>query len=118
MKKQRIRIHKQTLHGLNDPQYIQLLVNPEKQILALKRSRKGDIQSHQVKYIKDHCCELYSKELLYQLSVVNPLMKSNRSYRIIGLLNEKLGLALFNLNEIEDIENTLPIGDVCEDHEK
>ena len=34
-KKSRLRIHKQTLALLDNPQYIQLLVNPEKKIILL-----------------------------------------------------------------------------------
>lgn len=38
LKKNRIRIHKQTLHLLGDPEYIQLLINPVTRLIAVRRS--------------------------------------------------------------------------------
>ena len=38
LKKNRIRIHKLTLHMLGDPEYIQLLVNPQDSMIAIKKS--------------------------------------------------------------------------------
>ena len=37
LKKNRIRIHKLTLHMLGDPEYIQLLVNPDSHMIAVKK---------------------------------------------------------------------------------
>ena len=36
LKKYRIRVHKSTLHLLGDPRYIQLLINPSDQIVAIR----------------------------------------------------------------------------------
>ena len=38
LKKYRIRIHKNTLRSIGDPNYILLLVNPEEHTLAILRS--------------------------------------------------------------------------------
>lgn len=35
-KKFRIRIHKSTIHALGNPKYIDLLVNPEKRLVAVR----------------------------------------------------------------------------------
>ena len=37
LKKNRIRIHKLTLHMLGDPEYIQLLVNPQNSMIAIRK---------------------------------------------------------------------------------
>ena len=42
LKKNRIRIHKLTLHMLGDPEYIQLLVNPDSHMIAVKKSVRQD----------------------------------------------------------------------------
>lgn len=39
-KNNRIRIHRNTLHLLGDPEYIQLLVNPERLMIAVLSSQK------------------------------------------------------------------------------
>ncbi len=41
LKKNRIRIHRQTLHLLGDPDYIQLLVNPSKMMAKYSISIKN-----------------------------------------------------------------------------
>ena len=38
LKRNRIRIHKSTLKKLNDPKYIQFLINPEEMLIAFLRS--------------------------------------------------------------------------------
>ena len=45
-KKSRFRIHKNTLRMLGNPDYIQLLVNPHENILAIKRSIREDRLAH------------------------------------------------------------------------
>lgn len=42
LKKNRIRIHKHTLHMLGDPEYIQLLVNPCTHMIAVRKSVRQD----------------------------------------------------------------------------
>ena len=40
--RKRIRIHKITFHLLNDPKYIQILVNPESKAIALRAGDPDD----------------------------------------------------------------------------
>lgn len=66
LKKNRIRIHKLTLHMLGDPEYIQLLVNPQDSMIAIRKSVRKDYLAHRVRYSKAdsrYCYELYSTEL-------------------------------------------------------
>ena len=46
LKKNRIRIHKQTLRLLGNPEYIQLLVNPDIHMIAIRRSVRQDYLAH------------------------------------------------------------------------
>ena len=77
MKKQRIRIHKQTLHQLGDPDHIQLLVNPNQKGIILKACNESALLAHKITYKKDVDCELYSKELLRQLKIVEKSLEES-----------------------------------------
>ena len=99
LKKNRIRIHKLTLHMLGDPEYIQLLVNPQDSMIAIRKSVRKDYLAHRVRYRKadsHYCYELYSTELL----------QANRSYRIYGALNPRECLASFSMNECVLVDDT------------
>ena len=63
LKKNRIRIHKRTLHLLGNPEYIQLLVNPDDRTIAIMKGISSDVLAHRVYYDrikKGQSCELYS----------------------------------------------------------
>lgn len=113
LKKNRIRIHKLTLHLLGDPEYIQLLVNPERQMIAIRKSIREDHLAHHVRHYHSdmkNCYELYSRELLHTLRKVNTDLSENSSYRIYGALNKKEGLANFSMNDCVLVEDTASAG--------
>jgi hypothetical protein len=102
LKKNRIRIHKSTLHMLGDPEYIQLLVNPSARIIALRRSIREDHLAHHIKpqmLSTKNCCEIYSSDLLRTLRNVNCGWQNKQAYRIYGDLNQKEGIAQFSMND-------------------
>ena len=73
-KKNRIRIHRNTLRQIGNPEYIQLLVNPDQKMIGIKASCAEDKLAHKVKdyfVINGNSYELYSRELLYSLSQLN-----------------------------------------------
>lgn len=108
LKKNRIRVHKCTLHLLGNPEYIQILVNPDKHMLALRKSNRTDRSAHRVSiYHLDskYCYELYSFDFLQKLREVNKNLENNQSYRIYGELNRKEGIAHFSIN------NCVPVDD-------
>ena len=100
LKKQRIRIHKQTLYLLNNPRYIQLLVNPEKKAIIIKTCNKNDYQAHRINYGYSKDCEFYSKELVKQLSIVSSNLTEGHTYRILGILHSDAGFALFQMDTL------------------
>ena len=59
LKKNRIRIHKCTLHLLGNPEYIQILVNPDRHMLALRKSKRTDHAAHRI-IISSLNCLLYT----------------------------------------------------------
>jgi len=102
MRKKRIRIHKQTLHMLGDPKFVQLLVNPSAQAIAIRCSTAKDYHAHRVQWqlLSDNqCCEIYSKYLVETISTAVMYLDSMHTYRIPGKLYEKEQLACFNLKD-------------------
>ena len=106
MKKQ--RIHKQTLHMLGNPEYVQLLINPIQKSIVLLACPKEAFQAHKVTPKKDADCELYSKELLRQLQLVDPHLEQNASYLLYGQIHLQLGLVQFHLADILPIKANQP----------
>lgn len=104
LKKKRIRIHKATLHQMGDPEYIQLLVHPEKQSLVIRICLETDKFSQRVRLYpvkSDYCYELYCTGLLKEMKSVTVGWKDKRSFRIYGMFNRAQNAALFGLKDIE-----------------
>jgi len=98
MKRNRIRIHKITLHMLGDPDFVQLLVNPQTRMVAIKCSVPSDYLSQKINWKQisgKQCCELYSKYLMESLHDVCFNWDRERAYKIAGQLVAKEGLAEF-----------------------
>lgn len=112
-KKSRFRIHKNTLRMLGNPDYIQLLVNPHENILAIKCSIREDRLAHFVqleRFPAKNSYELYSNSLASTLLQNNQHLHHGSSYRFYGSLNTTHGIALFCLN------NAVPISpNKCEE---
>ena len=104
LKKNRIRIHKQTLHLLGDPDYIQLLVNPDARLIAIRRSIRKDYLAHRVRLVNSICYELYSIELIQTLQKVHVELKTNKGYRIYGKYNAKEGIVHFSMDDISELQ--------------
>lgn len=103
MKKNRIRIHKATLRLLMNPKFIHILINPEKNTIAICPSLHKGRDTLSVSCRMDYDCELYSKDLMYQLSTLKPGINANTSYRIAGIMDEE------NIAVVFDISNTVPV---------
>lgn len=103
LKKRRIRIHSTTLHALNDPPYIELLINPDKLTLAVRASKEKHRLAHKAYYDSKRDNELYSDSLLSQLARIAAGMNRRGSYRILGIHYPDQNLILF------EIRNMFPI---------
>ena len=102
LKKNRIRVHKVTLHLIGDPDFIQLLVNPNSGMLAIKGTIPEDhlgLKVHKELLTDGNCYEIHSK--------VRSDWRSNCSYRIYGECNESSGIALFPMKDIVLMEDAL-----------
>ncbi len=99
LKKNRIRIHRHTLHLLGNPEYIQLLVNPTDGKIAIRRSTSKDYLAHKVYLDSDDCVELYSSYLIENLITLNNNLTNNCSYRLYGIIDTQSEMALFSMYE-------------------
>lgn len=105
-KKSRFRIHRNTLRLLGNPKYIQLLINPYENILAIRCTVREDRLSHYVAtscFISRNSYELYSSSLTTTLLNLNDQLRDDCSYRFYGSINLPHKIALFALN------NAIPI---------
>ena len=102
-KKNRIRIHRNTLRQIGNPEYIQLLVNPDQKMIGIKASCAEDKLAHKVKdyfVINGNSYELYSRELLYSLSQLNLSWEKFNIFRLEGNIYPNKKIALFSMDNI------------------
>lgn len=104
-KNNRIRIHRSTLHLLGDPEYIQLLVNPERLVLAI-------LPGHELKtanvirwdrIAESKSCELYSKVFIRQLGRICPNWRTDGKYRLYGVCIPDRLLIQFDMSSAEEV---------------
>lgn len=112
LKKSRIRIHRNTLHILGDPDYIQLLVNPQSKLIAIRACGKNDYLAHKVQnyqFENRKSYELYSRELLRTMLSVNCGWENNKIFRLYGMFDSHARVAQFSMTAPTDtqIENEL-----------
>ena len=103
LKKHRIRINKNTLHSIGDPDYVLLLVNPEERTLAILRSNRSDPRAHhitQASIVNRKPFELYSRSLTKSLRDICSNWQDNQSYRMYGEIISSEGVAQFHMNEV------------------
>lgn len=106
LKKERIRIHKKTLHALGEPKYIQLLYNPEAKQLVIKCYEKGSASENLFRVAletlrADFSYEICSKELLNLWSETIEDMNTGNTYRIYGELIDNNKAALFSMDTLQ-----------------
>ena len=100
LKKYRIRIHKNTLHSIGNPDNVLLLVNPEERTLAILRSDRSEPRAHHISWaslINKKSFELYSKSLVKSLRDVCSDWQDNQSYRMYGEIISNGGVAQFRM---------------------
>ena len=109
MKKNRIRIHKPTIHMLGDPTLIQLLFDPEAMVVAIicpeNEVPGGQEMRVNPKNIKgENAVEFYSKMFLKKLRAVHGNLDENCTYRLTGTINPELRAARFPMSTMQKVE--------------
>ena len=107
-KRSRIRIHKAMLHQLDDPKYIQLLVDPNGMAVAVRcvdAPLFGDAV-HAVsreRLCSDFSYEIYSRFFVTKLSLLSPVMGEGRLYHMRGKVIPSQRMAVFDLNTLKTV---------------
>jgi hypothetical protein len=104
LKKNRIRIHRNTLKILGYPKYIQMLINPTKELIVVMPGSKNDPLAHSVRLhqiTENNCYELFSKKLVISIKSINNTFKEERLYRLQGEYYKKYNLVQFSMNVSE-----------------
>ena len=100
LKKSLIRVHRNTLRLLGDPDYIQLLINPN--MIAIKAGDKRDYLAHKVRKYRfetGYSYELYCKDLLQTMMTVDCGWEYGNIFRLYGQFNSKAGVIQFSMLE-------------------
>ncbi len=104
--KKRIRIHRTTLHLLGDPEYIQLLVNPDSRTIAIRKGNSADPLALRV-FPADsmkNCFEIYSSDLMRSLRMIFTEWKEGECCRLYGEMDPKGEVVQFRLDGAEHKE--------------
>ena len=110
MRRNRIRIHKPTIHLLGDPTLLQLLFDPEDMVVAIV-CRDTEVSGGQEVRINPrglksrNCFEFCSSMFLRKLREVHGGLDANASYRLTGKIIPELRAARFPMSTIQKIEN-------------
>ena len=110
LKKNRIRMYKSMLHLLENPKYIQLLVNPQKKQVAIRGldTTTPNDQSERIKpykFMTGDSYELYSQDFVHKLCKVAGDLEKNYSYRLYGTIISSERAALFSMDTLTRIES-------------
>lgn len=106
MKKPGIRIYKDTLHLLEDPNYILLMVNPEDYSIVISPSDWRDCKSHNIaRYLFNNTksITLYSTSLIRELKMLRPNWDYNKAYKIGGVYLQNEFAVKFDMTSAVEI---------------
>ena len=117
LKRNRFRIHKMTLHCLNDPKFLQILIDPENlyiTILGLDKSIAGGTSKKIIieLSIKSNM-EFYSSYLLGEILKIFGTLDFRYSYHLSGEIDQINRVAYFYLNTIKKLR-----GNLCDDGQR
>lgn len=109
LKKYRIRIYKSMLHLLGNPQYIQLLVNPNNKHVAIRAVENvvpGDQTERILPYsmMADNSYELHSRAFIEKLCQLDGNLVANNTYILTGYFVASHNMAVFSLDTLTRVE--------------
>ena len=106
LKKCRIRIHRNTMKILGDPQYVMLLVNPVERSIALYKSDASEKRAHKIPGPRKSGrqeYEFYSRSIVRNLSNLNEHWHEPSKYRMNGEYVANEGVVVFRMEQAEQI---------------
>ena len=110
LKKNRIRVHKETLRLIGSPKYIQIMVDVDRSMLAIRATEKDSGSCAAIKVDlpnlpADFSYEIYSKSLVGKLSKAFEYLEQGCAYRLTGYTLPEQQAAVFPIDSIQPIEN-------------
>ena len=105
-RKARIRIHRNTLHMLGDPAFIQILVNPEILNVGIRPAVGANSFTHRILWKQmgeKQSYELHSSILVHKLQKLCLDWVDGVSYRVLGEFLQSEKIALFDLSKVQPI---------------
>jgi hypothetical protein len=106
LKRPLIRIHKDTLYSIGNPEYLLLLVNPDERTIAVLPSNRSDTKAHHFSkssLINKKSFEIHSKSLVQNLRNLCSDWENDKTYRIYGEAITNKGIVRFNMTEAVSI---------------
>mgnify|MGYP001069087255 CR=1 FL=1 len=107
-KKNRIRITRTVMVLLDNPPYMQLLINPDERVLAIRAlySKPVSFPCEKVRYegIDERYVELYSALLFEKFSDCFAQFDKKVAYRVFGEVFPEQHVAVFNLLDYKELE--------------
>ena len=109
LKKFRIRVHKESLHLIGDPRYIQFLVNIKSRLVAIRAIEKEqvDLQTHRIDQARiesDNSFEMYSRPFIDKLCEEFNCFTEGNSYRLTGAAIQDERIVVFSLDSLQKID--------------
>lgn len=109
LKKYRIRVHKESLHLIGDPKYIQFLVNIKSRLVAIRAIEKEqvDLQSYKVdqnRMESDFSFEIHSRPFIKRLCKEFECFDKGYCYRLTGNVVKSEKIAVFAVDSLQKIE--------------
>ena len=99
-----IRIHRSTLAALDNPQYIDMLVNPSKGMIGIRAQSKQTPTAQKVNresLVLQRSIQLYSTHLVRELFGLNPEWQDGQIYKMEGVLINSEHTVLFDVSSSE-----------------
>jgi len=104
LRKPVIRISKDTLTSIGNPEYVLFLVNPKDCSLGILPSDKNDVKAHHLsRYSNRKSLELHSKALIENLRKLCPAWESTGTYRMEGYYTDNPNIIKFNMAEAVEL---------------
>ena len=108
MKKNRIRVNRQTLAAIGMPNSILLLVNPQEMTIAIKGTERIEKQTDSQTIVfrrknRSRSIEVYSYLLVTELRKLEPKLKATETYHLQGKAYPEERIAVFSLQSAKPV---------------
>lgn len=109
-KRSRVRLYKESLHLIGDPKYIQLMVNVDQRLVAIRgidRDTRGS-HAHKINHAKfnsEMCFEIYSQSFVAKLRSAFDGFEEDCTYRLTGVVFSNDRAVVFEVDSMQKYES-------------